>query len=104
MLPPLPCPPLLLTPQAGGDSEEDAEGPEWAPRGGAASGASDEEMSEGGDMSDPDVDELAAAGGCQGRACLWWRRPVGLPASPAVCTVLCCAVLPTHGPALKLSR
>lgn len=42
-------------------SEEEAEGVEWAPSRAAAS--EDEEMSE--PDTDPDVDELAAAGGCR---------------------------------------
>lgn len=57
-------------------SDEDAEGGvEWAPSRAAASGGEDEEMSE--PDTDPDIDELAAAGGGRDG---WFGRIVHGPA------------------------
>lgn len=61
-------------------SDEEAEGGvEWAPSRAAASRGEDEEMSE--PDTDPDIDELAAAGGARdgwfGRTVQAWLGPAG---------------------------
>lgn len=56
------CPPSAASPRPqadGNDSEVDADEVEWAQQGGGGGAISDEEMS---DVSDPDLEELAAAG------------------------------------------